>query len=192
MANSSGGAIAASVLITLVLVGAGLYFGLPYLYPNVKNEAGDVVQVKTEVFKTVCKCYDNEMTQKPMNGTTISITTKGGSYLIAEFSTTLLIQIDGTFGASDWVSFNITMAITGTKNYSTNMEFGNVNAGEWRTFPFLLRAVTPELEQGSYNITMYWFSRFNATGTNLLSANHLGMGEFKHNTRTLMVQEIVA
>ena len=54
--SGSGGAIVASVLITLIIVGGGAYFGLPYLYPNInKSPAGLVkqdisVESQTQVF----------------------------------------------------------------------------------------------------------------------------------------------
>ncbi len=40
--SSSAGAVIASVFITLVIVGAGGYFGLPYLYPILASE--DIVE----------------------------------------------------------------------------------------------------------------------------------------------------
>lgn len=200
MASSSGGSIVASVFVTLLIVGAGIYFGLPYLYPNINNPPyvdddttyeNVVVSVQSQEFRSVCMCYDNELAVKMMNQTTMLITTRGNTSLSVEFSTVFMYGVDLTFDTVsnyDFIAFNITMAIEGVGNYSRIAEFGELKAGQWGSYPFQMHILTPVLTNGTYNLTMYWFSKNDATGSNYLSANHYN--NYKENPRLLYVEEI--
>jgi hypothetical protein len=195
MAKSTAGTIIASVLITLAITGAGAFFGLPYLYPNIRNiptrNAGDVIQVQKAEFQNYCFCNDDEVTQKEMNGTRMTIDTTGDSYIMVGFSTLFMLGVGSGFIATDYISFNITMVILGVGNYSTFLEFGHVEPDQWFTIPFSWKVNTPTISEGTYEITMYWHSRHDASGANYLSANH-NSPTFKYNIRSLVVQEIAA
>ena len=200
MASSSGGSILASVFVTLLIVGAGIYFGLPYLYPNINNPPyvdddktyeNVVISVQSLELRTVCICYDNDLAVKQMNQTTMLISTQGNTSLSIEFSTVFMYGVDLTFDTGsnyDFISFNITMAIEGVGNYSRIVEFGELKTGQWGTYSFYMHILTPKLPNGTYNLTMYWSSRNDATGSNYLSANHYNL--YRENPRLLYVEEI--
>jgi hypothetical protein len=189
--SSSGGTIIASVFITLLIAGAGIYFGLPYLFPAIKTTS-PVVQIKYQEYQTMCFIWDNEMAQKPMNDTSLVISTQGNTRLSIEFSTRLMYGVDSTFdtvSTYDFISYNITMVVDGVQNFSLTVEFGELKDGQWGTIPFFMHVITPILSAGSYNITMYWFSRVDATGNNWLSANHYPNN--RNNARLLYIEEIL-
>jgi len=75
-----------SVFITLILVGAGGYFGLPALFPNLTVELGDYVeeddltddgillQSKLEMFNDTANILSSQLTPIPIPGTNMSFT----------------------------------------------------------------------------------------------------------------------
>ena len=104
MANSSNqiGTVIAIVFITLLISGAGMYFGLPALFPNMNEDLSDLVdsdELETElgnypgiILQT--QIYENDTTTHigdgheavaPMPNTAMNFTTQGGSKIKVSF-----------------------------------------------------------------------------------------------------------
>lgn len=89
MAAKDGGIIITSVLISLCVGGAGMYFAAPYMFPNVTRSPTGVIQMKNLQTTDDSYLLDTATNKTMMNNTQLNINTSGGTSLFVEFNTVL-------------------------------------------------------------------------------------------------------
>lgn len=116
--TNPAGAIIASVFITLIISGAGMYFGLPLLFPNMtrdvvepsdlddyvqKNETTDdgiVIQSRYMESKENAFITDDDLIPTKILGTEMNFTTHGGTKLAVSFEATIVFHMSSDFSTS--------------------------------------------------------------------------------------------
>ena len=173
MKNSSStpGIIIASVLLSIIIIGAGGYFGLPYLYPNLTAEETILIQRKNIESKTLAYLYDSDtgdyQTIPEMNGT---ITIEENSKISATFSAIAFLTLGTGFTNHTIFSFKISVvnekSRTGTVRY---FEASAISSYVQISQFIYLNVITDSLSAGTYNILVEWRSDWDPAGSNSLS-----------------------
>ncbi len=144
--------IMGSVFITLILVGAGGYFGLPLLFPNLNedlsiyleeedldgyleeedldgytktedlNAEGIILQTKNNESQTAANIFWNVFAYEKIPDTGLNITTSGNSKLNVVFDGALMLRLGSTFMGD--TKYNITLDILGVGNRTTAIYAG--------------------------------------------------------------------
>ncbi|MHA1476143.1 MAG: hypothetical protein ACTSQ5_13280, partial [Promethearchaeota archaeon] len=120
--------IMGSVFITLILVGAGGYFGLPFLFPNLNEDLsnyldeedldgyvkfenltidGIILQTKYNESYTAANIFWNVADYENIPDTGLNITTSGNSKLSVAFEAVLMLRLGSTFTGDS--IYNITL-----------------------------------------------------------------------------------
>ena len=190
--SNTVGIIFASVFITLIISGAGIYFGLPLLYPNiVNNETLNnevVVQSKYQEINSTDLLWDYNLTPKLMKDTEMNITTQGNTKLSVSFDAQFELLLVDTFEYTAY--YNITLQIEGVKQETIRIsEYrGEPIVGEEHLFIYLqISFETGILPAGTYDISVIWYSKAN---TATLSQLNVGNALVDNVIRTLSAQEI--
>ena len=190
--SNTVGIIFASVFITLIISGAGIYFGLPLLYPNiVNNETLNnevVVQSKYQEINSTDLLWDYNLTPKLMKDTEMNITTQGNTKLSVSFDAQFELLLVDTFEYTAY--YNITLQIEGVKQETVRIaEYrGEPIVGEEHLFIYLqISFETGILPAGTYDISVIWYSKAN---TATLSQLNVGNALVDNVIRTLSAQEI--
>ena len=190
--SNTVGIIFASVFITLIISGAGIYFGLPLLYPNiVNNETLNnevVVQSKYQEINSTDLLWDYNLTPKLMKDTEMNITTQGNTKLSVSFDAQFELLLVDTFEYTAY--YNITLQIEGVKQETIRIsEYrGEPIVGEEHLFKYLqISFETGILPAGTYDISVIWYSKAN---TATLSQLNVGNALVDNVIRTLSAQEI--
>ena len=174
--GSSFGIIIASVFLSVIIIGAGTYFGLPFLFPSLKTPDEDtniLLQMKYQEFYAYALIWDYNTTETMMNQTEMSITTNGNSYLVIEFSTLLKTQYSLTSGG--FCRYRIAIVVDGVGNQTIFLQKVNYGAATIHldeTIPFSLQYKTPILSTGTYNVSIVWYSDVNIGGNSYLATNY--------------------
>ena len=185
-----GLAIIGSVLITLILVAAGGYFVLPLVFPNLNaenDESNIVLQSYLVEFDNQAERNDTISDFEVMNGTQMSITIKNESRIAVSFSCNFLLQLDSIMLGSLW--FEISLVIEGVSNSTGSIIYFRESASgdmEFYSKCFNINLMSNALNNGTYNIAVYWRSLEDVAGLNGLMTNLPSV----NNLRTLWVQEL--
>ncbi len=145
------GTILASVFITLIISGAGMYFGLPLLYPNLSEDFSNYVQseelddyvqseelddfvrenetsnsgilVQSQYYEinTMDSIEDNDRIAEPIENTTLDFTTQGGTKLKVSFDAVFLLRLFTGYSSS--TMYNITLSVKGIQNKSVGIRY---------------------------------------------------------------------
>jgi hypothetical protein len=173
----------AGIAILSILVGAGLGFGLTWLLPP----SGTVLQTKDVAMNSQTYKSDNDMTKTAVLGMQLNITTRGFSYITAEFFGSLGYHLDSTF--VNVVRFNITLEVDGVAVVQSKASWyhqaatGNAEEG---SLGVTLRWVSGTLLAGTHTVQVTWVSLYDPAGT-----NQIYFATPNHNaTRSITVQEI--
>ncbi len=212
MANNSNavGTILASVFITLILSGTGMYFGLPMVYPNVVNDDSDnvtqddlddyvlknetlnnevVVQSKYKDINSTDAIFDDELTPIMMDDTEMNITTQGNTKLSVSFNAQLELTLVDTFESDAF--YNITLQIEGVKQEKFSIIEYHMNPiidGEMRRSIYVqISFETGILQAGTYDISVLWSSELDTPRLSRLSSGIYSTDNF---VRTLSALEI--
>ncbi len=189
----SGKIFLASVITSILILAPVTYFVLPVLYPSMKQDPGDqgiLLQSKFVTFNTPAYIFDDETAGYIlMPDTQTTITTEGNSSLVVLFTAVALVALSPTFTTRS--SYNISLVIEGIGNVTTMVIYfdGSPATGTFRelSLDLTINLATGELPASTYNVSLQWFSTFDATGTNSLSVNHDPTFDYE---RTLWIQEI--
>ncbi|MHA1646313.1 MAG: hypothetical protein ACTSVL_01970 [Promethearchaeota archaeon] len=96
--GSSIGSILASIFITLILCGGGMFFGMPLIFPSLNdNSGGNLLQTKSVEVDTVDYINDFDLTYTKMPGMELDITTSGNSSLYVSFEGQFFLGTDNLF-----------------------------------------------------------------------------------------------
>ncbi len=211
MANNSNtvGTILASVFITLMVSGAGMYFGLPLVYPNMTNNDSDlvtqddlddyvlknetlnnevVIQTKYQESNSTIVIFSNNLDPSVMPDMEMNITTQGNTKLSVSFDAQIeLTLVDGfDFEAM----YNITLQIEGVKQETVRILEYHENPidGEMRKSLYVqISFETGNLLAGTYDISVLWSSQFDTTSLSRLSS---GIYFGDNLVRSITAQEI--
>jgi len=151
-----------SVFITLILVGAGGYFGLPLLFPNLNEDLTDngiILQTKYYESYTAANIFCNVADYENIPDMELNITTSGNSKLIVAFEGALMLRLSSTFIGE--TKYNITLDISGVGNRTTCIYSGiDVAQGTDWEIPCNthISFETGILPGGTYTISVYWSS----------------------------------
>ena len=156
--SGSGGAIVASVLITLIIVGAGAYFGLPYLYPNInKSPAGLVKQDISVESQTQAFIDTNTNSVENISNMVMNLTISNESIIEASFSSSINLYIES--GLVGTVNYSISLVISGVGSVSKTIgyfsELATTSGQEWFESLSIDFTTTP-LPAGTYIISVTW------------------------------------
>ena len=160
--NNTIGTILGSVFITLLLVGAGGYFGLPLLYPILNEDLTDdgiILQTKNNESQTAANIFWNVFTYEKIPDTELNITTSGNSKLIVAFEGAFMLRLGSTFSGE--TKYNITLDIAGIENRTTCIYSGidtALNTDMELPCNTYISFETGILPAGTYTISVYWSS----------------------------------
>jgi len=169
-----------SVFITLILVGAGGYFGLPLLFPNLNEDLsnylededldgyvkfenltidGIILQTKNNESYTAANIFWNVADYENIPDTGLNITTSGNSKLNVAFEGAFMLRLGSTFmGVTE---YNITLDIVGVGNRTTGI-YAGINSGmgtDWEVpCNTHISFETGILPAGTYSISVFWSS----------------------------------
>ncbi len=193
--SNSIGTVLISVFLSLIIVGAGGYFTLPLLYPNLAAEIPEEVEEEGILLqriniesKSYAYIYDTEtgdfQTIPDMSGT---ITIKQNSKISATFSAVAFLTLATGFVNHTIFTFRISVvnetSRTGTIRY---FEQNALTAYVQISQLIYLNVISDSLSAGTYTILVEWRSDWNPAGANSLSLGH--SDSFNH-TRSLVIEE---
>ncbi|NMC05318.1 MAG: hypothetical protein GYA24_08910 [Candidatus Lokiarchaeota archaeon] len=177
----------AGVLVASVLLGAGLGYGLGWLFPPRQSTTGMVVQSLSQVTSSQATKLDDEVTSTLVPGMSIDAHTVGNEYLVVEFSAMGILYLDSTF--SGVLRFNVSLNLANVSRCNVQVyRFSSSMIGHIDESPFSLhmRWISPVLPGGTHAINVTWASFFNQPGLNSLTLSSSGVNM----TRTLHVHVI--
>ncbi|MCF2138637.1 MAG: hypothetical protein K9W44_01115 [Candidatus Lokiarchaeota archaeon] len=196
--NSSSmfGTVIISVFLTLIIIGAGGYFGLPLLYPNLTadlnqyetSDEGIILQRINVESKTYAYIFDydtGDYQTIPEMNVNISISTN--SKISATFSAIAFLTL-GT-GFQNHTIFSFRISVVGIKERTGTVRYFEQDAlSAYRQISqfIYLNLITESLSAGTYQIIVEWRSDWDPSGTNSLSLGH--SSTFNH-SRSLVVEE---
>ncbi len=186
------GAVLLSMVLTLTLTGVGIYFGLPLLYPKIETEEGLVVEVQVLALDTYAAISDDYdvWNYHLIPSTNLTITVEENARLLTRFSALGFLTYSGGF--INHTIFDIKLTVDGVGDKITSVRYFLQSAATdyvQLTQTIYVEYFTPALTAGTYNVSVYWRSRWNPTGSTQLSLSHSAV--YNH-TRTLVVEEIRA
>lgn len=183
------GSIIGSVIISALIMGGFIYFGLPMIFPHVE-EGNVVLQTKYGEWDTPAYIFDDELSSKKMNDTELSITISENSRIHAAFSAMALLSLYPVFTVK--CVFNVSLVVQGVTERIMVVAYydGNPSYPHYRqlTFNLYINLISQPLPAGTYDIAVFWVSGFDANGANSLSVAHAPTYNY---TRTLLLQEII-
>nr|QEE17960.1 hypothetical protein DSAG12_03798 [Candidatus Prometheoarchaeum syntrophicum] len=169
-----------SVFITLLLVGAGGYFGLPLLFPNLNDDLtsyleeedledytktedltddGILLQTKYNESQIGATIQSYDLVYEKIPDPELSITTGGNSKLSVAFEGVILQQLGASFVGN--TIYNITLDILGVENRTTNIYY-TLNSAYGATIEISrnvhISFETDILSAGTYSIALFWKS----------------------------------
>ena len=165
--GSSIGTILASVFITLILSGAGMYFGMPLLFPNLNADLnGDIddngcnlLQTKSVEVNTVDYINDFNLTYTKMPGMELDITTSGNSSLYVSLEGLFFLSLDSDFRY--FTGYNISLVVSGVGNRTTMIAYYlqyNQPTFVDQAHNIYMTFDTGIISAGDYTISVYWKS----------------------------------
>ena len=197
------GTIFASVFITLIISGTGMYFGLPLLYPDLSDMATEddlddlrdemlnnevVVQSKYKEINSSAIIWDYDLTQSVMPDTEMNIATQGNTKLSVSFDAQFALLLIDTF---DGIAlYEIILQIEGIKQERVEIfEYHGepINGQSENSIYLQVSFETGILPAGTYDISVIWYSKINTAETSRLTA---GIYLTDNLVRTLSAQEI--
>ena len=195
--NSTIGTILASVFITLILAGAGMYFGMPLIFPNLNADldndvGGNLLQTKSVEVNTVDYISDFNLTYTKMPGMELDITTSGNSSLYVSLEGLFFLRMDDLF--SGFTGYNISLVVSGVGNRTTMIYYyiqTSPSAFVDQAHNIYITFDTGIISAGDYTISVYWRSIFDVFGGSITSL----MTEIQmayHCPRKIYVQEFSA
>jgi hypothetical protein len=194
MGNASGagvGAIIISVLLSAMVTAAGMYFGLPYIFPNVQGDQEIVLQEKyLELDSIAYISGDTDVwNYNLIPQTQFQITTHGNSKIAARFSATAFVTVSDDF--INHTIFDFLLSVDDIKEQRTSVWYFRQLAETYYiqfTQQVYLELLTEILPAGTYTVSVYWRSRWNPTGT--VTQCSLGHSNVANFTRVLVAEEL--
>lgn len=184
----SGKEVVGSILISLILMSAIVFFALPFIFPGV-SEKNIVVQSKYAEWRTTAIIYDGETTAyKKISDTELNITIQESSSLAIVFTGDAILTLSGTFNGKNSYFISLVVEGVGNKTFFITYYDSSGATGSIRqlTYNLYVNYITDPLPAGTYNVAVYWQSRWNAPGSNDLSLAHSGYNY----SRSLWIQEL--
>ncbi|UYP47004.1 hypothetical protein NEF87_003289 [Candidatus Lokiarchaeum ossiferum] len=193
-------AVSLSVFLTLLIVGAGGYFGLPYIFPNLtadlskyddnieNTDEGILLQSIMVESWDFAYIEDSSTTNYELVADmNLSISITAGSKIRAQFSTPYVLEIyDNMQGL---LSFWLNLTVVGVKKKMAEIyHYSDIATGIYTrlsSFAYL-EVFTDPLPQGTYEIRLEWISESDRAGDNILMFSR---PSFFNYTRSLVVQE---
>ena len=165
--KSSLGTILASVFITLIISGVGMYFGMPLLYPNVNADlteytdenTGNLLQTEYLEVNTIDYINDFDLNYTVVPGMEMNITTHGNSRLIVFFEGLLFLMMDSDF--TGFTGYNVSLAVSGIGNSTTLISYyisSNLASFVYQSHNIHLTFDTGIIAAGGYSISVFWKS----------------------------------
>ncbi len=184
----SGKEVVGSILISLILMSAIVFFALPFIFPGV-SEKNIVVQSKYAEWRTTAIIFDSETTAyTKISDTELNITIQESSSLAIIFTADAILTLSGTFNVKNRYFFSVVVEGVGNKTFFISYYDSSGATGAYRqlTYNLYVNYVTNPLPAGTYNVAVYWQSRFDASGTNFLKLADSGYNY----SRSLWIQEL--
>ncbi len=176
------GAVFVSVLLTLGMV----YYVVPIFY----SPPGTIIQTKDVTNSDFDVCWATNMTWFAINGSSTTLTTKGGSHLQVSYECPFTLQYESSLAAGTIFRFEVSLAVAGVKatNFTIYYALSAASTAYGQVpVPVTLTLITPTLPAGTYSIAINWVSQ-NSVATNNCLKTGLNAGTpFPH---SLIAQEI--
>ncbi len=171
------GVIIGSVFISVIIVGAGVYIGLPLLYPSLKDENeneyvtqedfnyltennGILIQSKFQQFTTACYINSSQVTPIPIPATTMDFTIQNNSKITVLFAVPTVVSVSSTF--QGYTAYTIVLGIDGignttamVRNFDHNSDITNVRQYCDHLYIYY---ETEALPAGTYHIQTFYYS----------------------------------
>ena len=195
MAKNSNtvGTILASVFITLIISGTGMYFGLPIVHPNIVNDETlnneVVIQTKYQESNSTIVIWDDDLEPSVMPGMEMNITTQGNTKLSVSFDVQIELTLVDNFDME--AMYNITLQIEGVKQETVRILEYHMNPidGEMRKSLYVqISFETGILPAGTYDISVLWCSQIDTDHLCRLSS---GIYYDDNLIRSITAQEIM-
>lgn len=190
------GSIIGSTIISVLIIGALLFFIGPMLLPGLTEQDDElaerdlVLQYKYDEWNTAAYIWDHDdSSYMKMEDTEINITIEQDSRIYATFSAMALLSLDDSFAGRS--SYNISLVVEDVVNRTIMVIFfDSAPATSYyreTSVNLFINLVTDSLPAGTYTVAIYWKSTYNAIGTNSLSVAHAPKYNY---TRTMFIQEL--
>ena len=190
------GSIIGSTIISVLIIGALLFFIGPMLLPGLTEQDDElaerdlVLQYKYDEWNTEAYIWDHDdSSYMKMEDTEINITIEQDSRIYATFSAMALLSLDDSFTVRN--SYNISLVVEDVVNRTIMVIYfdGAPATSYYRetSVNLFINLVTDSLPAGTYTVAIYWKSTYNAIGTNSLSVAHAPKYNY---TRTMFIQEL--
>ncbi len=190
------GSIIGSTIISVLIIGALLFFIGPMLLPGLTEQDDElaerdlILQYKYDEWNTAAYIWDHDdSSYMKMEDTEINITIEQDSRIYATFSAMALLSLDDSFTVRN--SYNISLVVEDVVNRTIMVIFfDSAPATSYyreTSVNLFINLVTDSLPAGTYTVAIYWKSTYNAIGTNSLSVAHAPKYNY---TRTMFIQEL--
>ncbi|MFX0184362.1 MAG: hypothetical protein ACFE95_14875 [Candidatus Hodarchaeota archaeon] len=205
----SGKDVFASVVISLVVIGATTLIVMPQLYPVIQTDiediqsdiddlqSGAVLQTKELVTNDHAMIDEEDNTTLLlMNNTILTISIRNDSRINARFSAVFrLVMKSGYVKHAD---YRITLMLQGVSGQSTRIYYsdylGSTTNSLYLTSQVSIEYLSSNLEAGNYTIAVWWQSLYDNPSANRISRLYASDIDFYISThaysRTLIIQEL--
>lgn len=201
MAKGGGaiaGAIIGSILLSVVVTGAGAYFLLPRLFPGMNGDPyiPYTPAFEYEEFDSTAQLNDDDLVWTMVADTEIFITVQNDSRLTCTFSGTVLVGLWSGLGTGE-VKYELALGVEDNATFGTDywkfaqiqyQDGDGVSNNRELSFPCAIELVTVPLEGAVYRVSLWWRSLQDATGSNYLLFH---TPSFDYN-RSLSALEVIA
>ncbi|MHA1720441.1 MAG: hypothetical protein ACTSWX_02160 [Promethearchaeota archaeon] len=203
--NNAIRTILASVFITLILSGVGMYFGMPLLFPNLNadlneykdecnciyEDRGNLLQIKSVEVNTVDYINDFNLTYTKIPGMELDITTNGNSSLYVTLEGLFFLYMDSSFAG--FTGYNISLVVSGIGNRTTIISYyTQVGPSSFfhQSHNIFITYETGIISAGNYTISAYWRSIYDTPGS--ITSLTTEVQNTYHSARKIFVQEFAA
>jgi len=195
--NSSPiGTVLASVFITLILTGAGMYFGMPFIFPNLNADlnddaGGNLLQTKSVEVNTVDYINDFNLTYTQIPGMELDITTSGNSNLFVSLEGLFFLYMDSSFAG--FTGYNVSLVVSGVGNRTTIISYyTQIGPSTYfhESHNIYMTYDTGIISAGNYTISAYWRSISDTPGS--ITSLTTEVQNSYHSPRKIYVQEFSA
>lgn len=162
---------------------------MPVVFPNITEDKGILVQSIYLENNSQAFIVDSDTIYEEVPDTEINITIEQNSRILAIFSGEATLSIGTTFNFG--VNFFVTLDIEGVGNRTMRIHFYD-NGGPTATTREITHNLcnvyqSEPLPAGTYTVSVYWKSEYDATGSAQLILSTIANPK----TRALLVQELI-
>ena len=201
--------IISSLIVSSIVTTSAIILVLPAIYPNLDSpilsdedsdiDEGLVIQSKHLTVASRDLIYDDEILYRKLNDTELDITIQNQSIIGVFFTSEFMLCSSSSY--TEFLQFEIKVQISHQgyikipiASESVWLQYYSESTGGWdyQTDCASINVITSPLSAGTYNIAIYWRSRYDTGGVNRLTTRWIDLteSEQRYSTRTLWALEL--